>query len=371
MKNFRFYFYVTISVIIFFILLSVVATPLVVKNQTTQFLDHQIEATRQNAKTLASLCGAFFEEENGKNRVLIGVQKGIGNSFEQPIFNSVIDWSGQILAHPDITLLDTAINEDKALTSRIDNVVTGEKLYDYVVDNLSKDDGSTSRPSNIIHLELVPQSDLIIATHLNISVIETIMNEYAYQTYMIFFITGLLALVCLLMTTRVLSSYYDAQIAIKSTKIEDSVVNLNKLNTSLEKYQRNLQELKSNPVETTQVNKPSDSVKQRLLTYVRNELVPIAIEEIAYIYVENKITYLVCRDGKRSTSNDSLDQIYSSLDPRAFFRANRQIIVSIQAISKITKYGNNALKIQTNPLSEVDIVIGKNKAAQFRQWLDL
>jgi len=32
---------------------------------------------------------------------------------------------------------------------------------------------------------------------------------------------------------------------------------------------------------------------------------------------------------------------------------------------------NNKLKIQVKPKSEVDIIIGKNKASAFKQWLDL
>jgi len=341
----------------------------VFKNQTIDFLDNQIRSAQQDTKELGVLGGEFMSDDGNKEKVISGIQKGIINSYDQTVFNSLIDWSGKILAHPDATLIGTRINEDESLTSTIDNVITGSKLYEYI--HATKENTELSS-SNIIHLELIPESDMIIAAHLNVSDLETSMMVYKSQTYTIFFITGLLSLLSLLMTTRVLSSYYEAQIAIKSTKIEDSVLNLNKLNMSLEKYQKNLLELKN---ETTTVSvteeKPTEVSKQRLLTYVRNELVPVNIEDIAYIYVEHKITYLVCKDGRRSTSNESLDQIYASLDSKVFFRANRQIIVSIEAISKITKFGNNALKIQTNPVSEVDIVIGKNKASLFRQWLDL
>jgi len=68
---------------------------------------------------------------------------------------------------------------------------------------------------------------------------------------------------------------------------------------------------------------------------------------------------------------DSLDQIYSNLNTTSFFRVNRQIIVAISAIEKIIKFGNSQLKIQVSPASEIDIIIGKNKAASFKQWLDM
>ncbi len=368
MKNFRFYLYITLSIILFFIVLTAIATPIIVKSRTTNFLDNQIRSAQQNSIELAQLSGEFYKEDNDKQNIVSGIQKGIVNSFEQTVYNSVFDWSGKILAHPDRTLIATQIDQEEALMSNIDNIVTGDKLYEYIISAKERDNQSIS---NIIHLERIPESDMYIASHLNINNLETSITLFKSQTHTIFFITGLLSLLSLLMMTRVLSSYYDAQIAIKSEKIEDSVLNLNKLNTSLEKYQKNLLEVKNESSTLVTDKKPVEVSKQRLLTYVRNELVPVAIEDIAYIYVENKITYLLCRDGKRSTSNESLDQIYSNLDDKIFFRGNRQTIVSITAIARIIKFGNNALKIETNPASEVDIIIGKNKAAQFRQWLDL
>ena len=168
--------------------------------------------------------------------------------------------------------------------------------------------------------------------------------------------------------------------------MEDGVLNLSKLNASLENYQKNLSDFKrereeeqkreeeqaTDVVSATEEEKaPKTTTKQRILTYVRNELLPVATEDISYIYVENTITYVVRKDGKRSTTSESLDLIYSYLDEKSFFRANRQIIVAISAIDTITKFGNSKLKIQVSPTSEIDIIIGKNKAASFKQWLDL
>ncbi|MCH2193142.1 LytTR family DNA-binding domain-containing protein [Kordia sp.] len=179
----------------------------------------------------------------------------------------------------------------------------------------------------------------------------------------------------LLITIRILSIYYEKIIDRKAAKFEDGMLNLSKLNDSLENYQKSIAELqtKSEPtVEEKVFKKDTKEIpKQRLLTYIRNELMPIAIEDIAYIYVENSISYVVRKDGKRYTANDSLDQIYASLDPKVFFRANRQTIVAIYAIDKIIKYGNSTFKIEMQPVSEIDIVIGKNKVTVFKKWLDL
>ena len=38
---------------------------------------------------------------------------------------------------------------------------------------------------------------------------------------------------------------------------------------------------------------------------------------------------------------------------------------------EILRYGNNQLKIELNPPSNSTIIISKNKAAEFKKWLDI
>ena len=56
--------------------------------------------------------------------------------------------------------------------------------------------------------------------------------------------------------------------------------------------------------------------------------------EIAYIYSENKIGYFVQKNGLRVASDYKLQDLEIQLDPKAFFRVNRQFIVHIDSISK-------------------------------------
>jgi DNA-binding LytR/AlgR family response regulator len=235
--------------------------------------------------------------------------------------------------------------------------------------------------SEIVRLDAIPNSDLIVVTHINLRNVITKFNRFKNKYSFIFIILGLIILVIVFAIIRYMSNYYYEELERKSTRLEDSMLNLSKLNASLENYQKNIaiEKEKQAKEEEKEIEKAiasgddviKDLPKKRLLTYIRNELMPVGIEDISYIYLENTITYIVRKDGKRFTANDSLDQIYSSLDEKLFFRANRQIIVSIYAIDKIIKFGNSSLKIETKPSSEIDIIIGKNKASSFKQWLDL
>ena len=182
---------------------------------------------------------------------------------------------------------------------------------------------------------------------------------------------GILVIVLSFVAVRIIGSAYEKQLELKNSSLTSEVVNLSKLNTDLVSYKEKV--TLSPIVSSSEINssKEKDKEKERILTYVRNELVPIAIKDIAFVYTENTITYVVCFDGKRSTTNMSLDDMYTNLNSTLFFRANRQFIISITAIDKIIKYGNSQLKIVLQSKTSEEIIISKNKAAEFKQWLNM
>jgi len=44
--------------------------------------------------------------------------------------------------------------------------------------------------------------------------------------------------------------------------------------------------------------------------------------------------------------------------------------VNVNAIKTILIYGKNQLRLVTQPASSEDIIISKNKVAEFKKWLD-
>ncbi|WP_298516379.1 LytTR family DNA-binding domain-containing protein [uncultured Kordia sp.] len=376
MRNYRIYLYTTISfVLVYVLVISLVVIPLTVKYKNVVKLQNTINLATQQIHQVSSLSAGSLANDVTKENIVNTIQKTISGSDNESVYLSVFDWSGKIVCYPDRTKLGGKNEQKSNMVSNMESVVTGEELYNH----LKNLDPNEQQVSEIIALRPIENSDLIIAAHLNVDNINLQTNAFTEQVKTIYLILGLILLLFLLIIIRVLSTYYEQIIDRKTAKFEDGVLNLSKLNDSLENYQKSIAELQAQPepqVETsveekTKEEDTKEAPKQRLLTYIRNELMPIAIEDISYIYVENSISYVVRKDGKRYTANDSLDQIYASLDPKLFFRANRQTIVAIYAIDKIIKYGNSALKIEMKPISEIDIVIGKNKVSVFKKWLDL
>lgn len=362
-----------------YVIIVLIATPFLMRLSMSNALSNDIEAVQQEASIIATISEGITAKAD-KAKLQDRIQKSIENTDTKNVFNSVLNWSGKYICYPDKKRIGDDPPQSNVLASELQNELTGNKLYDIV---FKKTDSIAS--SEIIHLTPVADSDWIIACHINKEKVIEQAKNIRSQIYIVFLIIGLITLVFFLATIRIISSYYEKRLELKNTKLEDGVLNLSKLNTSLENYQKNLSDFKLEREEdqkreeeqteiaavTEEVKAPKTTTKQRILTYVRNELLPVATEDISYIYVENTITYVVRKDGKRSTTSESLDLIYSYLDEKSFFRANRQIIVAISAIDTITKFGNSKLKIQVNPASKIDIIIGKNKAAAFKQWLDL
>jgi DNA-binding LytR/AlgR family response regulator len=336
---------------------------------TVQLVNNEIQSAQQQAKDIAIMAEDAFQNQVPKDSIATSINRALKNSDEELSFLVVFNWSDKIIAHPNHTLIGAKQAQDNNEGLVMGVTPSAEEVFGFIsqLENLKPNQSEIFYIANIKH----PNSDWIISAHLNVGKVNALVGSWKNQIYPVFAIIMLLITLIVMGTIRWITSYYEAQLSLKSSQLEDGVLNLSKLNDSLDNYQQKLGELTS--LKTSETISPVEIIKekQRILTYVRNELMPVATEDIGYIYVENTITYVVQKDGKRSTTSESLDQIYSYLDEGSFFRANRQIIVAISAIDKIIKFGNSKLKIQVIPASEIDIIIGKNKAAAFKQWLDL
>ncbi len=110
--------------------------------------------------------------------------------------------------------------------------------------------------------------------------------------------------------------------------------------------------------------------KTRLLVNKGTETVPLKIEDVALIYTENKIVYVVDRDGKKYMLDRYLGDLEKELDPTMFFRVNRQYIVNIAFIKSYKTYEKVKLLIDLSmPDLNHRIIISQEMAPCFRRWI--
>ncbi len=116
-----------------------------------------------------------------------------------------------------------------------------------------------------------------------------------------------------------------------------------------------------------QVLAPKEYI-QRILIPVKDKIIPVKTEDVAYIYNTGGSTELVTVQNVSYNLDKSLDSIMAKLNPANFFRANRQFIVSKEIIDSITVWFDNRLLIRLTINTPERIYISKNKAAEFKAW---
>lgn len=96
----------------------------------------------------------------------------------------------------------------------------------------------------------------------------------------------------------------------------------------------------------------------------------LQVNDIAYFYSENKVTFAVTRTGQEHIIDLSLNKLTEQLDPDRFFRANRQVILCISAIDHAEPYFNGRIVVSVRPPYKDKITISEEKLSAFKQWLN-
>ncbi len=100
----------------------------------------------------------------------------------------------------------------------------------------------------------------------------------------------------------------------------------------------------------------------------RDKLVPLPTSDIAYAYIDTKTVKLVTFDDKTFYMNQTLDDILAQLDPQMFFRANRQFLISRNAVKDVSVWFGNKLAINLTVETPEKVIVSKARVAEFKAW---
>lgn len=107
--------------------------------------------------------------------------------------------------------------------------------------------------------------------------------------------------------------------------------------------------------------------KDRFVVRVGHQFLSIKAKDIQYLFSEHKTTWIRHADGKKHALDYTLEELEALLDPKCFFRTNRQYIVHIEAIDQTTVYSNARLKIRLQDGEET--TVSRDRVSDFRIWL--
>ncbi len=110
--------------------------------------------------------------------------------------------------------------------------------------------------------------------------------------------------------------------------------------------------------------------KSRFLLKVGVKWISQPVESIAYFFAADKSVYLVTKGNQKYIMDESLDQLNALLDPKLFYHASRQFILSYSCIQSVNSYFNGKLKVEINPAVTEEVTVSREKSADFKKWLD-
>lgn len=103
----------------------------------------------------------------------------------------------------------------------------------------------------------------------------------------------------------------------------------------------------------------------------RDKLIPLATNNIACIFIDLKTVKAISMDKRTYYMSQTLDDLMNQLDPEIFFRANRQFIVSRQAIKDISIWFGNKLSLNVVVDVPEKIIISKARVSEFKNWFSM
>jgi DNA-binding LytR/AlgR family response regulator len=110
--------------------------------------------------------------------------------------------------------------------------------------------------------------------------------------------------------------------------------------------------------------------KSRFLIKVGEHYKFIKVSSIAYFIFEEGVVLAQLDNSGRQIVDESLDELEGLLDPEKFYRLNRKVVASIDAIGSIQNYFNRRLSVRLLPNDRQEI-ISRERVAGFKAWMNL
>ncbi len=316
-------------------------------------INQQIENSKIQANIVSSLLEERLKNGFSKEQVKNELQNSIENMSIENSFVCMFDSTGREICHPIRQKIGKVLTKNNSIIKSLENDKVEMNFKEAVMKMQSK--GGIRKLKNyseIVYLSPVKHTGWIVASHANLTKFQKEFNHQEEMNMLIFVLVWL-----------------SSSLLIFLFLFHMNAINLKKVsNINRNISSQYFKELKAINDKLSQTGKNGSNEIKRLLADKGAKLKPVLIENIAYIYTQNKITYIVEFDGTKSTINTSLDDLSKLLDKKIFYRASRQVIISIKAIDKIEKRGKTQLKVITNPPSPVEIIISKAKLMEFKKW---
>ena len=115
----------------------------------------------------------------------------------------------------------------------------------------------------------------------------------------------------------------------------------------------------------------TSAYKEKFIINIRNQWMPVNTRDIA-CFSKEVLNYIYLFNGEKYMLDYvTLDEVEELLDPKQFYRANRQFIINIDAIQSVKPVENSKLIIRLKePNHKLEIDMSRLKSPEFKKWMD-
>lgn len=118
------------------------------------------------------------------------------------------------------------------------------------------------------------------------------------------------------------------------------------------------------------VNPSEKTYKKRFTVKIGQQLKVLLTDEVECFYSENKGTYIHTKDNRDYLIDTTLEVLENELSPDEFFRVSRKFIIPMTAIKEISMYSNSRLKVILPTYKADEVIVSREKVADFKNWID-
>jgi two-component system response regulator LytT len=114
----------------------------------------------------------------------------------------------------------------------------------------------------------------------------------------------------------------------------------------------------------------SPAGKTSFLVFKNQKYTTVQTDNIAFFYIRNDSTSIMCFDKQEFALSQSLDQVTSMVSAKQFFRVNRQYLVNFKAIKEVEHYFLRKLHLKLLIETPDKLLINKEKSGSFLNWME-
>ena len=109
--------------------------------------------------------------------------------------------------------------------------------------------------------------------------------------------------------------------------------------------------------------------RERLLIKRGQQLTLLKTSAMAHCHADGKLCYATDFNGASFLIDNTLQQLEACLNPRMFYRVNRQLLVNVEAIRKVYTWLGGRLKLELAPPTQADTIVSRERVNGFKDWM--